>query len=53
MARLAAQQGIDLLNRKKSATDPPLMDSKPITRDNVAAIRAGARSVSGVRQANR
>jgi ribose transport system substrate-binding protein len=36
MARLAVQEGVDLLNGKKPAKDPLLMDSKLITRDNVS-----------------
>jgi ribose transport system substrate-binding protein len=36
MARLAVQEGVGLLNGKKPETDPRLMDSKLITRDNVA-----------------
>jgi ribose transport system substrate-binding protein len=36
MARLAVQEGVDLLNGKKPAKDPLLMDSKLITRDNAA-----------------
>ena len=35
MARLAVQEGVDLLNGKKPEKDPLLMDSKLITRDNV------------------
>ena len=35
MARLAVQEGVELLNGKKPAKDPLLMDSKLITRDNV------------------
>jgi ribose transport system substrate-binding protein len=39
MARLAVQEGLDLLNGKKPAKDPLLMDSKLITRDNVADFK--------------
>ena len=35
MARLAVQEGVDLLNGKKPEKDPLLMDSKLITRENV------------------
>ncbi len=35
MARLAVQEGVGLLNGKKPETDPLLMDSKLVTRDNV------------------
>jgi ribose transport system substrate-binding protein len=35
MARLAVQEGVGLLDGKKPATDPLLMDSKLITRENV------------------
>ena len=35
MARLAVQEGVDLLNGKKPEKDPLLMDSKLVTRDNV------------------
>jgi len=36
MAALAVREGMDLLNGKKPAKDPLLMDSKLVTRDNVA-----------------
>jgi ribose transport system substrate-binding protein len=36
MARLAVQEGVDLLNNKKPETNPLLMDSKLVTRENVA-----------------
>jgi ribose transport system substrate-binding protein len=36
MARLAVQEGVELLNGKKPEKDPLLMDSKLITRENVA-----------------
>jgi ribose transport system substrate-binding protein len=39
MARLAVQEGVDLLNGKKPAKDPLLMDSKLITRDNVGEYK--------------
>ncbi|HEY4044849.1 MAG TPA: ABC transporter substrate-binding protein [Rhodopila sp.] len=35
MARLAVQEGVELLNGKKPEKDPLLMDSKLVTRDNV------------------
>jgi ribose transport system substrate-binding protein len=35
MARLAVQEGVGLLNGKKPDTDPLLMDSKLVTRENV------------------
>jgi ribose transport system substrate-binding protein len=35
MARLAVQEGVDLMNGKKPEKDPLLMDSKLITRENV------------------
>jgi len=35
MARLAVQEGVGLLNGKKPETDPLLMDSKLVTRENV------------------
>jgi ribose transport system substrate-binding protein len=35
MARLAVQEGVELLNGKKPETDPLLMDSKLVTRGNV------------------
>ncbi len=35
MARLAVQEGVGLLNGKKPAQDPLLMDSKLVTRENV------------------
>ena len=36
MARLAVQEGVALLNGNKPEKDPLLMDSKLVTRDNVA-----------------
>ena len=36
MAQIATKEGIDLLNGKKPEKNPLLMDSKLITRDNVA-----------------
>jgi ribose transport system substrate-binding protein len=39
MARLAVQEGVGLLNGKKPAKDPLLMDSKLVTRDNVAEYK--------------
>jgi ribose transport system substrate-binding protein len=35
MARLAVQEGVGLMNGKKPETDPLLMDSKLVTRENV------------------
>jgi ribose transport system substrate-binding protein len=35
MARLAVQEGVGILNGKKPETDPLLMDSKLVTRENV------------------
>ena len=35
MARLAVQEGVDMLNGKKPEKDPLLMDSKLVTRENV------------------
>jgi ribose transport system substrate-binding protein len=39
MARLAVQEGVGLLNGKKPEKDPLLMDSKLVTRDNVAEYK--------------
>jgi ribose transport system substrate-binding protein len=39
MARLAVQEGVGLLNGKKPAKDPLLMDSKLVTRDNAAEYK--------------
>jgi ribose transport system substrate-binding protein len=39
MARLAVQEGVDLLNGKKPEKDPLLMDSKLITRENVGEYK--------------
>lgn len=39
MARLAVQEGVGLLNGKKPETDPLLMDSKLVTRENVAEYK--------------
>jgi ribose transport system substrate-binding protein len=39
MARLAVQEGVELLSGKKPAKDPLLMDSKLITRDNVGEYK--------------
>jgi ribose transport system substrate-binding protein len=36
MAELATREGVDLLNGKKPETSPLLMDSKLVTRENVA-----------------
>jgi ribose transport system substrate-binding protein len=36
MARLAVQEGVGLMNGKKPETDPLLMDSKLVTRENIA-----------------
>jgi ribose transport system substrate-binding protein len=36
MARLAVQEGVGLMNGKKPEKDPLLMDSKLVTRENVA-----------------
>jgi ribose transport system substrate-binding protein len=35
MARLAVQEGVELLNGKKPEKDPLLMDSKLVTRENI------------------
>jgi ribose transport system substrate-binding protein len=39
MARLAVQEGVDLLSGKKPAKDPLLMDSKLVTRENVSEYK--------------
>ena len=39
MARLAVQEGVGLMNGKKPETDPLLMDSKLVTRDNVGEYK--------------
>jgi len=39
MARLAVQEGVGLLNGKKPETNPLLMDSKLVTRENVAEYK--------------
>ncbi len=39
MARLAVQEGVELLNGKKPEKDPLLMDSKLVTRENVAEYK--------------
>ncbi len=39
MARLAVQEGVDLMNGKKPEKDPLLMDSKLITRENVGEYK--------------
>jgi ribose transport system substrate-binding protein len=39
MARLAVQEGVALLNGNKPEKDPLLMDSKLVTRDNVADFK--------------
>jgi ribose transport system substrate-binding protein len=42
MARLAVQEGVGLLNGKKPETDPLLMDSKLVTRENVGDYKGWA-----------
>ncbi|MGD0102576.1 MAG: ABC transporter substrate-binding protein [Rhodopila sp.] len=39
MARLAVQEGVGLLNGKKPETNPLLMDSKLVTRENVGEYK--------------
>jgi ribose transport system substrate-binding protein len=39
MARLAVQEGVELLNGRKPEKDPLLMDSKLVTRENVAEYK--------------